>query len=69
MKKARDVDEYIANAPENVRDKLKALRKTIKDSASGAEEKISYNAFMETSLFWHPFCLLLQFDNYCPNIV
>ncbi len=42
MKKAKDVDEYIASAPEEVRVRLKQLRKTIKECAPKAEEKISY---------------------------
>lgn len=42
MKKAKDVDEYIANAPAELQSKLKELRKTIKDCAPQALEKISY---------------------------
>lgn len=43
MKSVRDVDEYIASAPENVRSKLKQLRSAIKSAAPDAEEKISYS--------------------------
>lgn len=42
MKTAKDVDEYIANAPEDLQSKLTQLRKTIKDSAPEAVERISY---------------------------
>lgn len=42
MKKAEDVDEYIASAPKEVQSKLKALRKTIKETVPDAVEKISY---------------------------
>lgn len=42
MKHAKDVDEYIASAPEDLQNKLKQLRKTIKDSAPEAVERISY---------------------------
>ena len=42
MKKAKDVNEYIAKAPKEVRGKLKELRKIIKSVAPTAEEKISY---------------------------
>jgi len=42
MKKAKDVDEYIAKAPKEVRGKLKELRAIIKAAAPKAEERISY---------------------------
>ena len=42
MKKAKDVDEYIAKAPKEVRGKLKELRAIIKSAAPEAEERISY---------------------------
>ena len=42
MKKAKDVDEYIAKAPKEVRRKLKELRAIIKSVAPKAEERISY---------------------------
>ena len=42
MKKAKDVDEYIAMAPEGVRGKLRELRKVIREVAPEAEESISY---------------------------
>ncbi len=42
MKKAKDVDEYIANAPKEVQGKLKELRGAIKSVAPEATEKISY---------------------------
>lgn len=42
MKKAKDVDEYIAKAPKEVRGKLKELRTIIKSTAPKAEERISY---------------------------
>lgn len=42
MKRAKDVDEYIANAPKEVQGKLKALRALIKEIAPSAQERISY---------------------------
>lgn len=36
------IDEYIVNFPQEVQLKLKELRKTIKASAPGVQEKISY---------------------------
>ena len=42
MKKAKDVDEYIAKAPKEVRGNLKELRAIIKSVAPKAEERISY---------------------------
>jgi len=37
------IDEYIALFPQNVQDKLQALRQVIRDAAPAAEEKISYH--------------------------
>jgi uncharacterized protein YdhG (YjbR/CyaY superfamily) len=42
MKPVRNVDEYIAQAPKEVQDKLKELRAVIRATAPGAEERISY---------------------------
>lgn len=42
MKKAKNVDEYIAGAPKEMQRKLWQLRAAIKEVAPGAEEKISY---------------------------
>lgn len=42
MQKAKDVDAYIANAPKEVQGKLRQLRTLILETASEAEEKISY---------------------------
>lgn len=42
MKPAKNVDEYIASAPEEVRDKLKEFRATVKTAAPNAQERISY---------------------------
>jgi uncharacterized protein YdhG (YjbR/CyaY superfamily) len=39
MKPAKNVDEYIAQAPKVVQEKLRAV---IKSTAPGAEERISY---------------------------
>jgi len=36
------IDEYILNFPADVQEKLKRLRKVIKESAPDAEEKITY---------------------------
>ena len=42
MKKTKNVNEYIALAPKEVRGKLKELRAVIRKAAPKAEEKISY---------------------------
>jgi len=42
MKKAKTVDSYIANAPEEIRERLKDIRNAIKKAAPYALEKISY---------------------------
>jgi uncharacterized protein YdhG (YjbR/CyaY superfamily) len=39
---AETIDEYIANFPNDIQQKLKDLRTTIKKAAPKAEEKISY---------------------------
>lgn len=40
--KAADIDEYIAQFPETVREILQQIRATIKKAAPSAKEKISY---------------------------
>ena len=42
MKPAKNVDEYIAQAPKEVQEKLQELLAAIKSPAPGAEECISY---------------------------
>ncbi len=42
LHKAKDVSEYIANAPKELQDRLKQLRQAIQTCAPKAEEKISY---------------------------
>ena len=42
MKPAKNVDEYIAQAPKEVQEKLQELLAAIKSTAPGAEECISY---------------------------
>jgi len=42
MKRVKNVDEYIANAPETVRGRLIKLRGIIRKVVPEAEEKISY---------------------------
>lgn len=39
---AKNVDEYIKSFPQEIRDLLMQVRKTIKQAAPGAEEGISY---------------------------
>ncbi len=41
-KQIKTIDEYISMFPENVQNNLEKLRQTIKESAPGAEEAISY---------------------------
>ncbi len=42
MKPVKTVDDYIAQAPKEVQDKLQELRAVIRTTAPGAEERISY---------------------------
>ena len=42
MKTVKDVNEYIASAPKEVKGRLNEMRKIIKEVAPKAEEKISY---------------------------
>lgn len=42
MKPVKNVDEYIAQAPKEVQEKLQELRAVIRSTAPGAEERISY---------------------------
>ena len=42
MEPAKDVDEYIEHAPEEVQGRLKELRATIRAAAPNAQERISY---------------------------
>jgi uncharacterized protein YdhG (YjbR/CyaY superfamily) len=42
MKPPKNVDEYIAQVPKEVQEKLQELRAVIKSTAPGAEERISY---------------------------
>jgi len=42
MKPVKNVDEYIAQAPKEVQEKLEELRATIKTTAPSAQERISY---------------------------
>src|SRR5579863_8786333 len=42
MNPVKNVDDYIAQAPQEVQEKLKELRAVIKATAPAAEERISY---------------------------
>ncbi len=42
MEKPEDVDEYIANSPEGVQEKLRQIRQIIRETAPNATEKLSY---------------------------
>lgn len=42
MNRVKSVDEYINSFPKDVQNKLKLIRKTIKNSVPKAEERISY---------------------------
>jgi uncharacterized protein YdhG (YjbR/CyaY superfamily) len=41
-KKASSIDEYIADFPKPIQERLKAVRKAIREAAPDAEERISY---------------------------
>ncbi len=54
--KFKTVDQYLSGLPQNVRDILEGLKKTIKQAAPQAEEVISYNipAFkLKGMLVWY----------------
>jgi len=42
MKLVKNVDEYIADAPKEMREKLREIRTAIRSGAPNAIEKISY---------------------------
>jgi len=42
MNKSKEVNEYIANAPGEMREKLELVRVAIREAAPEAEERISY---------------------------
>ena len=42
MSKSKDVDAYIAEAPKELQDRLKQIRKAIREAAPDAIESISY---------------------------
>jgi uncharacterized protein YdhG (YjbR/CyaY superfamily) len=42
MNKPGNIDEYIANFPENIQEKLKNIRRIIEEAAPQAQEAISY---------------------------
>lgn len=42
MSQPKNVDEYISSQPKYVRERLQAIRQTIKSAAPNAQEKLSY---------------------------
>jgi uncharacterized protein YdhG (YjbR/CyaY superfamily) len=73
MKKASDtplpknIDEYLALLPENTRNALESLRKTIKQAAPEAEEVISYN--MPAFKYQGMLVYFAAFKNHCSLFV
>jgi uncharacterized protein YdhG (YjbR/CyaY superfamily) len=63
QKPAKNVDEYLAAAPEDVRSVLENLRKTIKSAAPKAEEVISYQIPMFN--YHGPLVFFAAFRNHC----
>lgn len=64
---AKDVDEYLINVPEDDRETLEDLRKTIKEAAPMAEEIISYR--IPTYKFHGPLVHFVARKNYLSFIV
>jgi uncharacterized protein YdhG (YjbR/CyaY superfamily) len=64
---ARDVDDYLAALPEDVRFTLEKLRKTIKAAAPKAEETISYQ--IPTFKYHGPLVFFAAFKNHCSFFV
>jgi len=62
-KPAKNVDEYIAGVPDEVRPVLEKLRRTIRAAAPKAEEVISY----QIPMFRHygPLVFFAAFKNHC----
>jgi len=63
QKPAKNVDEYLAAAPEDVRSVLEKLRKTIRSAAPKAEEVISYQIPMFK--YHGPLVFFAAFRNHC----
>lgn len=63
QKPVKNVDEYLAAAPEDVRSVLEELRKTIRSAAPKAEEVISYQIPMFK--FHGPLVFFAAFRNHC----
>ncbi|MCX6677015.1 MAG: DUF1801 domain-containing protein [Methanothrix sp.] len=64
---AKDVDDYLSTLPEDARDALEKLRKTIKAAAPKAEEVISYQ--IPTYKYHGPLVHFVARKNYCSFIV
>ncbi len=62
-KPVKNVDEYLAATPEEVRPVLEKLRKTIRAAAPKAEEVISYQ--IPTFKFHGPLVHFAAFKNHC----
>jgi uncharacterized protein YdhG (YjbR/CyaY superfamily) len=63
QKPAKNVDEYLAAAPEEVRPVLEKLRRTIRAAAPKAEEVISYQIPMFK--YHGPLVFFASFRNHC----
>ncbi len=63
QKPAKNVDEYLAAAPEEVRPVLEKLRRTIRAAAPKAEEVISYQIPMFK--YHGPLVFFAAFKNHC----
>lgn len=63
QKPAKNVDEYLAAAPEDVRPVLEKLRRTIRAAAPKAEEVISYQIPMFK--YHGPLVFFAAFRNHC----
>jgi len=63
QKPVKNVDEYLAAAPEDVRSVLEKLRKTIRSAAPKAEEVISYQIPMFK--YHGPLVFFAAFRNHC----
>jgi uncharacterized protein YdhG (YjbR/CyaY superfamily) len=63
QKQAKNVDEYLAAVPDEVRPVLEKLRKTIRSAAPKAEEVISYQIPMFK--YHGPLVFFAAFRNHC----
>lgn len=64
MKKYTEVEDYLADLPEDARETLERIRKAVRSAAPGAEEKIGYG-MPGFYLDGHPLTYFAAFKAHC----